>query len=169
MSNVAFQAQVSQYGQPFNTRDGTQYTIGPTGLISIPSTYFADALAAGFSVIPGTTAKTVTNTTAGSQTCAQYDLTGASDVTAIYTSVNGGTLTTRTAAQMYVDAGSPPLGVAYNLRILCATVSPLGLNIVPGTGVTITGKQFIPVGSQIDYVVTFTSATTCTFAVASLP
>jgi hypothetical protein len=169
MPNTAFQAQPSQYNQPFSTRDGTQYTIGPTGLISIPSNFAQDGFAAGFSAVPSTTAKTVTNPTAGSQTANQYDLTGATDVTAIYTNVNGGTLTTRTAAQMYTDAGSPAIGSAYNLRIVVPTVDTLGLYIAPGTGVTWVGKQFIPGGGQLDLVVTWTSATTCTISYASVP
>lgn len=169
MANITMQAQPSQYGQPFNTEDGTQYTVGPTGLIAFPANFINNGLRAGFSVIPGTTAKVVTNPAVGSQTANAGDLSGATDVTTIYTGINGGTLTTRTAAQMYTDAGSPAIGSSFNLRIMCPVTSGLGLTIAAGAGVTITGRQSVPANGQIDYVVTWTSATTCTFQIASFP
>lgn len=46
--NVTLIAPSSMFGAQFITRDGTTYTVGPTGIITINSMYVQDALNAGF-------------------------------------------------------------------------------------------------------------------------
>ena len=96
-------------------------------------------------------------------------LTGAGTVVFTNTTNTPGTLTTRTAAQMYADASAQlgiaaPIGYQYVLILINAGTGTLTL--AGGTGVTISslsgGPTTIATATSRTYVVTFTNALTVT-------
>ena len=90
------------------------------------------------------------------------DLTGAAFVTIMNTGANPGTLTPRTAAQMFGDAGNIQLGDHYKLRIVNAQATgTLTLSLV-ATGVTVVGTNTILPNTSRDFDVTFPTGTSCT-------
>lgn len=107
--------------------------------------------------VPSKLAKFTLNAGAGPLVASLGDLSGASDVVAQYSGVNGSTLTTRTATQMFADQGNVQPGDSYNLRIVNSAGGTLTLTA--GAGVTVTGHAAILTNTFVDYVVTFTSAT----------
>lgn len=105
-------------------------------------------------------AKYTKNVTAGATTAAAGDLTGAVNVNAEFSAVGAANLTTRTAAQMFADAGAIA-GQSYELAIMNSSAGVTTL--VGGTGVTITGTATVSAGAMRFYAITFNTATTMTF------
>lgn len=106
-----------------------------------------------------TTAASVALTAGG--TFPANALTGAGDVTLVNTTATPGTVTTRTATQMYADLSTqlgiqPPNGLTYVLRI---THSGAGtLTLAAGTGVTFgTGTYTVATSNFRDFYVTITN------------
>ena len=94
-------------------------------------------------------------------------LTGDGDVTCINTQATPGTVTTRTATQMFADLTAqigqvPPVGFTWTLRITHTAAATLTL--AAGTGVTFggAGVNTIATTTWRDYLCVFTSATTLT-------
>lgn len=104
-------------------------------------------------------AKYTKNTTVGATVAAAGDLTGALTVTAEYSAVGAAALTTRTAAQMFADAGAV-VGQSYELAIM--NTSGGTTTLTAGNGVTITGTATIAANAVRWFVVTFNSATALT-------
>jgi hypothetical protein len=104
--------------------------------------------------------KYTTNAASGAATAAAGDLTGAQSVVANYSAVGAANLTTRTAAQMFADAGAI-VGQTYEVEIMNSSGGTTTL--VGGTGVTINGTATIAAGTARWFAVTFNSATTMTF------
>ena len=96
-----------------------------------------------------------------SATATAGDLTGAGFVTAANTGATPGSLTTRTAAQMFADFANMPIGGAYKLRIVNAQGTGT-LTLAAGSGVTLTGTMTVAANTFRDFNVTFNSATTLT-------
>lgn len=95
------------------------------------------------------------------QTFAAGQLTGAGFVNFSNTNAAPGTLTTRTATQMFNDTHNAQVGSTYMLMI---TNTGAGiLTMANGVGVTITGTLTLAAASWRMYSVTFNSATTMTF------
>jgi hypothetical protein len=118
----------------------------------------------GSAAVSSTQAKVTTNATVGATTAAAGDLTGAADVTAIYTGVtNGGAaaLTTRTAAQMIADSG---LQVGQSFVLLLVNGNAGGImTLTGGTGVTISGTATLAASTSRKYVGKVLTATTMSF------
>lgn len=98
----------------------------------------------------------VTNTT--TTTFAAGQLTGGAFV--VYTNTQGtpGSIQTRTAAQMFSDAGNVQIGDTYMLRVINGQGTGV-LTITAGSNVTLTGTMTLAINSWRDFVVTFTDAT----------
>lgn len=96
-------------------------------------------------------------------------LTGAGTVAFTNTTATPGTLTTRTAAQLYADLtaqlGSPP-PVGYQYLLILAHAGAGTLTLAGGTGVTVssltTGPTTIATVTSRIYLVTIVNATTVT-------
>lgn len=114
------------------------------------------ALAVG---INGTHTTIQNNAVAGPATLAQGLITGSLDVYLLSTVTTPGTLTTRTAAQLFADQGAVA-GASYALRIVNTGTSTFTLGA--GTGVTLTGTMTVLTNAWRDFVVTFVSATAVT-------
>lgn len=99
------------------------------------------------------------NVTVG--TLAIGNITGAANVALTSTNAAPGTQTTRTATQMFADAGNVQPGDSYVLRI---TNTGAGLfTLAAGAGVTLgTGTYTVPTNTYRDFTVTFTTATALT-------
>lgn len=104
-------------------------------------------------------AKYTKNVTVGATAAAAGDLTGALTVTAEYSAVGAAALTTRTAAQMFADAGAV-VGQSYELAIM--NTSGGTTTLTAGAGVTLTGTMTMATNTVRWFVVTFNSATTLT-------
>ena len=102
-----------------------------------------------------------TTHTYSSATAGAGDLTGAAWVTSANTGATPGTLTTRTATQMFADAGNIQVGDHYKLRIVNAQGTGT-LTLGAGAGVSITGTATIAANTYRDFDVVFTSATALT-------
>lgn len=100
-------------------------------------------------------------------TFAAGNLTGAAFTCYTNTGTTPGTLTTRTAAQMFADFSGAVVGMSYMLRISNAVASNT-LTLAGGTGVTLSGTTTVGPNLARDYVVTFTSATAVTIQGVSL-
>jgi hypothetical protein len=89
-------------------------------------------------------------------------ITGAGNVTLVNTTNTPGTITTRTASQMFADLAAqlgiqPPSGFAYALRITHSGSGTLTLSA--GTGVTFgTGTYTVATNTFRDFYVTVTNA-----------
>lgn len=105
--------------------------------------------------------KYVKNTTVGATTAAAGDLTGAIVIQAEYSAVGAANLTTRTATQMFADAGNVQANDTYELTIINTSAGTTTL--VAGTGVTLTGTMTIATNTTRRFIVTFNSSTTMTF------
>jgi predicted RecA/RadA family phage recombinase len=98
---------------------------------------------------------------AGPATFSIGDITGAANVSLTSTNAAPGTLTTRTATQMFADMPGAAVNMSYRLRITNTGAGTLTL--AAGTGVTLgTGTYTVPTNTFRDFVVTFNSATTLT-------
>jgi hypothetical protein len=97
-----------------------------------------------------------------SATFAAADLTGADFVTYNNTGTTPGTLTTRTATQMFGDTPNAQVGQSYMLAIRNSSSGANTLTVGAGTGVTLTGTMTIAQNVTRLFVVTFTSATAVT-------
>lgn len=140
--------------QELNTGDSIERGVHPKELVDSINTMTSDlygAVAAG--------AKYTKNTTVGATVAAAGDLTGAFNVVAEYSAVGAAALTTRTAAQMFADAGAV-VGQSYEVEIMNSSAGTTTLTA--GTGVTLTGTMTIAAGTARWFVVTFNSATTLT-------
>lgn len=103
--------------------------------------------------------KYTTNTT--TTTFAAGQLTGADFV--VYTNTQGtpGTITTRTATQMYSEDPYASVGKTYILRIINGQGTGT-LTVAAGSGVTASGTLTIAANTWRDFLVTYTSATALT-------
>ena len=139
----------------FNTGDASDKGDTPNDLVTKLQAMLTELYA---KTLAG--AKYTANATVGAQTAAAGDLTGALNVTANYSALGGGNLTTRTAAQMIADAGLV-IGQSYEMAILnpgAGTITLLG-----GTGVTVNGTATIATATARWFVVTVTGAAAMTF------
>jgi hypothetical protein len=93
---------------------------------------------------------------AGPATLSVGNITGAQQVSLTSTNAAPGTLTTRTATQMFADVPNAVAGLAYRLRITNSGAGTLTLGA--GTGVTLTGTMTVPTNTFRDFIVTFTSS-----------
>jgi hypothetical protein len=109
---------------------------------------------------PPASAKYTLNATVGATTAAQGDLTGAAFVSATYSAVGAANLTTRTATQMFQDAGNVQPGDSYMLLITNSSAGTTTL--VAGAGVTLAGTMTIASNATRLFNVRFTSATALT-------
>lgn len=118
-----------------------QYQMGPN--VALPVAQFSTA------VLSSTTAS------AG-------QLTGANFTVMANSGANPGTLTTRTASQMFGDIPNCQAGFSYILRLF--NNQGTGVLTLGGaaTGVTYTGTMTVAVNSYRDFFVTFPTTTTCT-------
>ena len=107
------------------------------------------------------------NVTAGAQTAALGDMTGAADVQVQYTLVGAAALTTRTALQLIADLAAVGLGVGDSFTLSIINSNAGTITLTAGVGVTITGTATIATTVVRKYVVTITSATTVTFQAVS--
>ena len=102
-----------------------------------------------------------------SGTFAQFDLTPQTGPEAIvcYTDTNAtpGTLTTRTAVQMFADIPGVIAGMTYLLIIRNSSAAAAVLTVAAGTGVTLTGTMTIPQDAARLFHVVMTSNVACTF------
>lgn len=89
------------------------------------------------------------------------NITGALFVNFLNTGTTPGTLTTRTAAQMFADHGAA-VGDTYMLAIRNGSGSANTLTLGDGAGVTLTGTMTIAQNVTRLFHVTFVSATTVT-------
>jgi hypothetical protein len=105
-------------------------------------------------------AKYTLNATSGATTAAAGDLTGAAFVCATYSGVGAANLTTRTATQMFADAGNVQPGDSYMLQI--TNTSGGTTTLVAGAGVTLTGTMTMATNTTRLFNVKFNSATTLT-------
>jgi hypothetical protein len=139
---------------PVNTGDGTENGDQPATIVAKINAMMADLYGATQAA-----AKYTANATVGATTAAAGDLTGALTVTANYSAVGANNLTTRTAAQMFADAGAV-VGQAYELAIM--NTSGFTMTLVGGANVTVNGTATIAQSTVRWFVVTFNSATTLT-------
>lgn len=139
---------------PFTTGDSSEKGDTPTDLVTKLQTMLTELYA---KALAG--AKYTTSAAAGPATAAQGDLTGALNVTAVYSNIGANNLTTRTAAQMIADAGLV-VGQSYELAI--GNTNAGTLTLVGGTGVTINGTATIATTITRWFVVTVTGAATIT-------
>jgi hypothetical protein len=109
---------------------------------------------------PPASAKYTLNAASGATTAAAGDLTGAAFVCATYSGVGANNLTTRTAAQMFADAGNVQPGDSYMLLI--TNTSGGTTTLVAGSGVTLTGTMTLATNTTRLFNVKFNSATTLT-------
>lgn len=120
-----------------------------------------DVYAVETTKIPDVQYTTGTTTT----TFAAGQLTGANMAVYLNTGATPGTITTRTAAQMFNDFPGATTGYAYIIRIVNAQVTGT-LTVGAGTGVTLSavnsGLTTVAVSTFRDYVFTFTSPTAAT-------
>jgi hypothetical protein len=99
--------------------------------------------------------------------------TGQGDVTCINTTATPGTITTRTAAQMYADLQTafgylPAPGFTYLLRITNAQGSGT-LTLAAGTGVTFgIGTYSVAANTFRDFICTVNSATSMTWITSGI-
>lgn len=94
---------------------------------------------------------------AGPATLAAGVITGAAVVTVLSTNAAPGSLTTRTATQMFADTGNVQPGDSYILKICNSGAGTLTL--VAGSGVTLgSGTYTVPTATCRDFVVTYTTA-----------
>lgn len=135
--------------------DNTVGTITPASLRTMLQNMIDSTL-----VVPGS-AKYTKNTTSGVTTAAAGDLTGALIVHAEYSAVGAAALTTRTATQMFGDAGNVQAGDTYELTII--NTSGGTTTLTAGTGVTLTGTMTLATNTTRRFLVTFTSGTAMTF------
>jgi hypothetical protein len=140
--------------EPLNTGDSTERGDTPTDLIAKLNTMLTELY--GKSV---QAAKYTASAAAGPATAAAGDLTGAINVVANYSAIGANNLTTRTAAQMFADAGAI-VGQTYELEIMNSSAGIMTL--VGGSGVTVAGTATIANATTRWFVVTFNSATTLT-------
>jgi hypothetical protein len=140
---------------------GTGFVLGYSHQGSFDASAIADSLT-------GEDVSTSAAVTAGG-TFPANALTGAGTVVFTNTTGTPGTLTTRTANQMYNDLSSqlgvaPPLGYQYLLIIIQGAAGTL--TVAAGTGVTLsslsTGPTTIATVTSRAFVMTFTNANTVT-------
>jgi hypothetical protein len=112
-------------------------------------------------------AKFTLNVTAGVQTAAQGDMTGAAVVTVQYTLVGAAALTTRTATQLIADAGLAGLGIGDSWMVEIENTNAGTITLTAGAGVTLTGTATIATTISRRYVVTITAAGAVTFQMVS--
>ena len=102
-----------------------------------------------------------------SATFAAGDLTPATGTEGIICLINTGTtpgtLTTRTATEMFGDTPNAKVSNSYLLAIRNGSGSANTATIAAGTGVTLTGTMTIAQNVTRIFVVTFNTATTMTF------
>lgn len=105
-----------------------------------------------------------TATTLASATFAAGTLTGADLCVAHNTNETPGTLTTRTATEMFVDDPFARIGRAFVVRIM-NQASVNNLTFALGSGVTGSASPVVPAAGYNDYMLVYTSATaaTCTY------
>ncbi len=102
-------------------------------------------------------AKFSTGTTTTTFTAGQ--LSGAANVSYASTAATPGSITTRTATQMFADDPYARVGGGYILRVSNASAGAAVLTILAGAGVTITGTATVADTICRTYLVTYTSAT----------
>jgi len=95
-------------------------------------------------------------------TFAAGQLTGGSEVTYRSTAGTPGTITTRTAAQMFTDDPYARVGGTYMLRIGNTAAGSATMTIAAGSGVTLTGTATVSDTYVSIFMVTYTSATALT-------
>lgn len=95
-------------------------------------------------------------------TFAAGDITGAGDVYFENTGLTPGTLTTRTATQMFADIPGCFAGYAYSLAVRNSAGGANTLTFAAGSGVTTTGTLTVAQNVTRFFCVTFTSSTACT-------
>jgi len=104
---------------------------------------------------------------AGPATLSAGVITGAAIVTVLSTNAAPGSLTTRTATQMFADAGNVQPGDAYFLHICNSGAGTLTL--LAGAGVTFgTGTYTVPTATSRTFLVTYTTATAIAFNTISV-
>lgn len=111
-------------------------------------------------------AKDVANAAAGPVTNAVGDLTGAGYVSYRTTNAAPGTVTTRTATQMYADDPDAYVGKSWILNVNNIGVGTL--TMAGGVGVTLTGTLTVLQNTTRTFFMTFASATTVTGQVISV-
>lgn len=121
--------------------------------------YFVCQVAGTWHMSPATppAAKYAKNTTSGATVAAAGDMTGAAYVSAEYSAVGTANLTTRTAEQMFADAGNVQPGDSYVLEIV--NTSGGTTTLVAGTNVTLTGTMTLATNTTRRFNVKFTDAT----------
>lgn len=95
-------------------------------------------------------------------TFAAGQLTGAKYTAFDNTGTTPGTMTTRTATQMFADLPGAVVGQSYVLAIRNSSGSANTLTLAAGTGVTLTGTMTVAQTVTRTFIVTFTSATAVT-------
>ena len=116
-------------------------------------------------VLPIPAKFTSINVTVG--TLAAGVITGAAIVTVLSTNAAPGNQTTRTATQMFNDAGNVQPGDAYFLHICNSGAGTLTL--LAGVGVTFgTGTYTVPTATSRTFLVTYTTATAIAFNTISV-
>lgn len=108
-------------------------------------------------IIGATDNKFSTGTTTGTFEAGQ--LTGAKNTVYQNTNTSPGSISTRTATQMFQDNEDARVGKGYSLRIINRQSSN-SLTVVAGTGVSTTGDLVIPADSWFDFLMTYTGTTT---------
>ena len=108
----------------------------------------ADIIAATLIKMP------VTINVAGPATLSAGDITGGQRCTLITTNAAPGTLTTRTALQMYGEDPAAAPGDGYQLRI-CNSGAGV-LTLAGGTGVTVSGTATVAGGTFRGFIVNYT-------------
>src|SRR3990167_2094491 len=97
---------------------------------------------------------------------AQFDLAPTTGVEAVVaydnTGDTPGTLTTRTAVQMFNDITGAVAGMTYLLLIRNSSSMANTATVAAGTGVTLTGTMTIAQSVTRVFIVTMTSQTACT-------
>jgi heptaprenylglyceryl phosphate synthase len=149
------------HSSPFNTGNSTELGDNPKTVVEAINAMFTE-LYGDVAAVPAAVAalanptKYTKNTASGATTAAAGDMTGAMMVYAEYSAVGAANLTTRTAAQLYADAGLA-VGSTYTLRIINSSGGTTTL--LGGLNVTITGTATMATETFRDFLVTITSAT----------
>lgn len=107
--------------------------------------------------------KLVSINVAGPATLQPGDISGAALVSLMSSNAAPGTLTTRSAAQMFVDAGINAVGdnlSAWRVRITNTGAGTLTL--AAGAGVTLTGTATVPTNTWREFVVQVTAVNALT-------
>jgi hypothetical protein len=104
-------------------------------------------------------AKQVTSAASGT-TYIAGDMTGAEQVFLTSSANGANAMTTRTAAQLIADQGSPPVGYSWRLRI--NQTGNNTLTLTGGTGVTISGTNTVATTVVREYLMVITGASTIT-------